>query len=148
MATPLVGVQSYLPTSRRRQRFTPGEELAIGEGQSQWMPQIFTSQADSPAVDLANPDKNAAMWAAPAAIAGGVAGRQIHDSTLGGAVGATALGALTYLLARRARQASNDNVIERMRRIPANGTRRDVESDPVYQAEIDRATQLQAARLQ
>lgn len=153
MATPQLGVQTYLPTGRRRKSFTPGEQMAIEEGQDQWIPRIFTAQSDSPAVDMASPNKTGVLFGAPVGLAGGMlagglarsSGMSENAAAAVGTGAAGALGLLTFLLARQNRQADNETILERMRRIPANGTRRDVEADPVYQAELERANRLQAA---
>ena len=74
-----VSLQQYMPLVARRPVLQPAEQDAIAEGKSQWLPQIFTFMADSPAVDMHSPGKGALMASLlGAAAAGGGAHR--HDA--------------------------------------------------------------------
>lgn len=141
----MVSLQQFMPITNRRQRFTPQEQEQIDSNSSNWFPSVFRSSADSPAVDMHSPSKAALM----AALAGGGAGYYGSEmfkaspvtkmlATSGGAI-------LPAIIAYMSTQANNDDVVERMRRIPPDGTRRDVESDPVYQAELNRQAQSGAS---
>lgn len=135
-----VSLQQFMPLVQRRPGFTPSEQAAIDEGQSQWFPQVFKSWADSPAVDMAGPGRTAILAGLGV---GGLTGLGMHamkadpKTTAYSTLGAGALGALVGYLHRHAR---NNDIEEQMRRIPPNGTRRDVLSDPVLQAELNRTS--------
>lgn len=140
-----VAMQQYLPLSARRTRFSPAEDAAIAQGQSQWLPALFTSMADSPAVDMHSPGKAALM----AALLGGGAGAGVSH-IMGGSTGTTAgvggvAALLSALAAYHSTQANNEGIEEMMRRIPTGGTRRDMLSDPVLQADRDRQAQSSAS---
>lgn len=150
--------QQYMPQYQRRTEFTPDEQELIRRNKGNVIPKIFTSQADSPAVDMASPLWSAAggglIGAALGAGAGSYLSTVAGHRTMGGAlpgspamigVGAAAggiIGAIGSALSRRARNAS---IEEGMRRLPPGATRRDVEADPVYQATQDRAARIRAA---
>ncbi len=142
---PMVNLQQYMPIVRRRNQLTPQEQAAIEANQRNWFPAMFTSGADSPAVDMHSPAKAALMAALAGGGAGylgaGLANASPSTRTMITAGGATLPALLAYLSTR----AKNDDVVETMRRIPANGTRRDVESDPVYQARLNREAQSGAS---
>ncbi len=139
-----MSVQQYLPTNPRRSEFSPEEEREIEKGKQQWIGRIFQSDADSPAVDMASPTKSALLAALLGALGGGVVGSTLGDggnaagATIGATLGAGLGGAAGYF----GRVATNKSIEEQMRRIPENGTRRDVLSDPVVQARL--AMQMQA----
>ena len=135
-----VSLQQYLPMVQRREKFSPDEEQAISAGKDQWFPQVFTSMADSPAVDMHSPGKGALLAGLGA---GGLVAGGTHF--LGGSpkvtAGAGALGGvLSALAAYHAINANNQGTEEMMRRIPEGGTRRDMLSDPVLQAEQERSS--------
>lgn len=141
----VVNLQQFLSSTPRRSRFTPDEATAIEDGKSQWFPAMFTSAADSPAVDMHSPLKASLL----AGLLGGGAG-MAGAHFLGASPNTTTMtgagsGLLAALLAYNKTTANNEGVEENMRRIPANGTRRDIEADPVYQAERDREAQSGAS---
>lgn len=133
-----VAMQQFMPLVARRHNFSPDEQRDIQDGQSQWFPRLFKSLADSPAVDMMSPGRAALM----AGLGGGsLVGLGLHAagvSPKGVAGGALGSGALAALAAHFATRAHNNTVEETMRRIPEGGTRRDVLSDPVLQAEMNR----------
>ena len=141
--------QQYMPQYQRRTQLTPEEQELIRRNKGNVIPKIFTSQADSPAVDMASP-----AWAGVGgAIGGGLLGaglgahlgapaeRMGTGAVIGGAAG-TVLGAVVAAMKRRAQNAT---IEEQIRRIGPNGVRRDIEADPVYQADQSRAALLRAA---
>ena len=151
--------QSYLPVAKKRD-LTKAEKEEVERESKKWIPRIFQSEADSPAVMLSSPDKMsrviAAIGALPALGAGAVAGHSIGKSVGGGAgiaagAGAAALGTPSYLLLRtilkRAQRAHNRTIVDKMQRLPEGATIRDIKSDPVYQAGIDRRNATTRAML-
>lgn len=141
----VVHMQQYMPLVGRRTRFTPQEQAAIDENKRNWFPEMFTSSADSPAVDMHSPGKAALMAGLLGGGAGLLGASAFDTSPQTKAVAGAGLGTLAAVMAYLKTRANNDSVEESMRRIPANGTRRDVESDPVYQANLDRLAQSGAS---
>lgn len=139
-------VQQYAPVGDRRD-FTEGERKAIAAGQSQWFPKIFQSFATPIPEMMASPGRAAAL----AGLLSGTFGAGIGAAATGGkSVGvpvAAGLGAggLSALLAYYGRKASNEDLEEIMRRLPAGATKRDYMADPAVQAQYDRAAMIAAA---
>ena len=133
-----VALQQYMPLVPRRAQLTPNEDEQIETNKRNWFPTVFTSMADSPAADMHSPGKGALMAGLGAgALAGGGAhflGASPSTSAGVGTVG----GLLAALAAYHATSAGNAGIEEMMRRIPPDGTRRDMEADPVLQAGKDR----------
>jgi len=151
--------QRFAPIVKRRDDLTQEEREEIEKGKRQWWPRIFRSKMDSPAVDMASPGKAALLSALWGAAVGGGTGAVLSQpmkphagvrdlignadakaTMLGALLGAGVLGTIGYY----GRKAKNRDIEESMRRIPANGTRRDIESDPVYQEERTRAINARA----
>lgn len=131
-----VSTQHRLPTYERRQEFTPEEQALIDKNRRNVIPKIYKSRADSPAVDLASPVWSAVGGAIPGAVGGALTGYMVTDDKvkgmgglLGLLIGAGILGTISGLR----RNAQNKDIIENMRRIPPDGTRRDMMSDPLYE---------------
>ena len=141
----VVHMQQYMPLVGRRSRFTPQEQETIDANKRNWFPKMFTSSADSPAVDMHSPGKAALMAGLLGGGAGLMGASALDASPQTKVVAGTGLGTLAAIVAYLKTRANNDSVEESMRRIPANGTRRDVESDPVYQANLDRLAQSGAS---
>ncbi len=143
-----LAVQSFMPTGGRRELSQPERDL-VDKGKSRWMPRIFPSYA-TPAHELmASPLKQSLLWGLPAATLGGLAtAGYASQAGLGnpvagglGALGALGIGGLTALITAKMQNASNEDVEELMRRLPPGATRRDLMSDPVYQADMNRGFQ-------
>jgi hypothetical protein len=138
-----ISAQQYMPTYGRRETFTPDEDRLIAANRKNVIPKIFRSKADSPAVDMASP-----AWAG---VGGGLVGGALGLAVGGpGGRGTMAAGAgigaiIGSIVMAKSRKAHNESIIENMRRLPPNGVRRDLEADPVYQAEAGRAAARQAA---
>ena len=138
--------QQYMPQYERRKEFTPEEQATIDANRRNVIPKIFKSQADSPAVDMASP-----AWAGlggagiGAAVGAGVMSGTQSPKAMG--YGAAAGGVLGAVIGIMKRKAQNASIEENMRRLPAGAVRRDVQADPVYQAEQDRSARLRAAAL-
>jgi predicted lipid-binding transport protein (Tim44 family) len=129
-----VSTQRRLPTYERRQEFTPEEQALIDKNRRNVIPKIYKSRADSPAVDLASPVWSAVGGAIPGAVGGALAGYMAtlgdnKGGLIGLLIGAGILGTISGLR----RNAQNKDIIENMRRIPPDGTRRDMMSDPLYE---------------
>lgn len=150
--------QQYMPQYERRKEFTPEEQELIRRNKGNVIPKIFTSQADSPAVDMASPAWSALGGGAAGAAFG--AGLGSYVSTVGTgnigngvipgdpravAIGAGVGGVIGAIGAALKRKARNATIEEGMRRLPPGAVRRDIMADPVYQAEEDRRSRLQAA---
>lgn len=155
------GVQQYMPLGKRRD-LTEEEEEEVDKAKKKILPRIFDSDQDPISADMASPG-----WAAGGGGAlGGLAGAMLGSAmgitiggpkrnatmqggmNLGGALGLGAGGLIGALLAYHARKAENATLEERMRRLPEGANRRDMKSDPVVQAEMNRAATLAAARIQ
>lgn len=141
-----VALQQYMPLVPRREHLTDNELANIDNHKRNWLPTIFTSMADSPAADMHSPGKGALMAGLGAgALAGGAAhflGASSNVTTGVGTVG----GLLSALLAYHSISAGNAGIEEMMRRIPPDGTRRDIEADPVLQADRDREANTGASQ--
>jgi len=127
--------QRYMPTYSRRDELTPEEQKLVAKNRKNVIPKIFTSAADSPAVDLASPAWSAVGGAGVGALVGGISGANMagwryagRGAAIGSVLGAGILGAI----AAKYRHARNQGVLEYMHRIPPDGRRRDLYSDPVY----------------
>lgn len=77
--------QQYMPQYKRRE-LAPDEQSLLGNESQKWMPRIFTSDADSPAVDAASPGRSALLAGLSVggigALAGGLAGSTPGTHTL------------------------------------------------------------------
>jgi uncharacterized Rmd1/YagE family protein len=146
-------VQRYLPTQKRRE-LTPQEQTEIESRKNNLFEKFFPNLSDSPAVNMASPTKRAmALWAAAALYGAGVGGatslaHSEGESALPGALKGAAIGGVLGIPAAALyamhRDSLNKSIEENMRRIPRNGTIRDLQADPAWQAEEDRRRMMQA----
>ena len=141
---PQFGTQQFLPIDTRRE-FTPEEQARVDEGQSRWLPRIFTSYATDPAETMASPTKQGLLTALLGAGVGGLAGAHMGNMTkdptgagVGGLIGAGLGGLVGGIGGMWNRQAENDSTEELMRRLPPGARMRDIMSDPVFQRDTDR----------
>jgi hypothetical protein len=139
------GTQQFLPIDTRRE-FTPEEQARVDEGQSRWLPRIFTSYATDPAETMASPTKQGLLTALLGAGVGGLAGAHMGSMTkdpagagIGGLLGAGLGGLVGGVGGMWNRQAENDSTEELMRRLPPGARMRDIMSDPVFQRDSDRS---------
>jgi hypothetical protein len=148
--------QQYSPIMERRD-LSKNEQSEVDRESNKLIPRIFKSEEDPLSVDMASPWASGAAGAAIGGTAGallssplGLAPRTIGSenrrnlslaAVLLTLAGATAGGVIGY----KGRQAKNRTVQERMRRLPEGARRRDVFSDPAYQADLDRQNQLMQA---
>jgi hypothetical protein len=133
-----VSTQRRLPTYERRQEFTPEEQALIDKNRRNVIPKIYKSRADSPAVDLASPVWSAVGGAIPGAVGGALAGYMAtpgdnNAKGMGGLIGLLIGAGILGTISGLRRNAQNKDIIENMRRIPPDGTRRDMMSDPLYE---------------
>ena len=140
-----ISTQQYLPVNERRE-FSPEEQERIEKGKSRWLPQIFQSYATDPADTMASPTKSGLLTGLLGAGVGGLAGARLGSMTkdptgagVGGLIGAGLGGLVGGVGGMWNRQAENDSTEELMRRLPPGARMRDIESDPVYQRDIDRS---------
>ena len=121
-----------------RRELTPEERLLVYKNRRNAIPKVVKSLADSPAEDLASPVWSAVGGAIPGAVGGALTGYMVTPGDdkakgmgglLGLLIGAGILGTISGLR----RNAQNKDIIENMRRIPPDGTRRDMMSDPLYE---------------
>lgn len=147
-----VAHHSYTPIAPKRD-LDPEEQQLIDQAKTNWMPRIFTSQATKLHELLASPGKQAVLsgllggglGAGLGAAFGHKLGRGDEGSTLAGAgIGGLALGLPSALSGYWGRQAENDDIEEQMKRLPAGATLRDMMSDPVWQADANRAAMMAA----
>lgn len=128
-----VGVQSYLPVQAKRP-FSRQEQDAIQHGLDQWWPKFFPSYSTTPEELLASPAKSA--------LAAGILGTALGAIlTMSHRLPLSILPVLGFLgggLGYFLRRQHNEDVLDLMHRFPAGATRRDLLSDPVYQAELNR----------
>lgn len=141
--------QQYMPLYNRRD--LSGAELSDIESASEKiMPKIFKSKADPLTADMSSPMWSALGGGLVGSMLGGVAGSVIaprsaaeYVSGLGAGIG----GIAGAVIAAKRRQAKNQTLIEQMRRLPPGAVRRDLESDPAYQAELERNARIRAATI-
>lgn len=134
-----VGIQSYLPVNQKRS-FTFAEKQSIQTGLGQWWPKIFKSYATPTAQLLANPAKSAILAGGILGLVGlavGLSANVEHRGLAAGVIG-TITGGIGAALGFFGRQQKNEDVLDLMSRFPEGATRRDILSDPVYQADLNR----------
>lgn len=125
-----MNVQRLLPIAGRRS-LSPDEQAAISEGQNQWIPKIFDSLSDSPAVNMADPAKQSLLWGAGIGLPVSLISAANSGSPIGGlGMGLTA-GGIAAALAYLSRHKANQDIEETMRRLPRNANLRDFEADPL-----------------
>lgn len=130
--------QNFLPVSKRRK--LSDEEIAfIEQEKSKWIPKIFKSMGDHPAVDMHSPVAAAILQGLIGAALGGFAGHALthnpknpNESSPGAYIGAGLGGLLGGALGYFNTDAKNETIMDMISRIPEGGTRRDVLADPVY----------------
>lgn len=143
------GTQQYLPVQNVRD-FSPQEAASIRSRESRLLPKIWQSYGTPIPELLANPGKQGLAGALAGGLTGASAGALLGGSAhagkgalVGGGLGASLLGSLAYF----SRRKQNEDIKELMRRLPQGATKRDMFSDPAYQADINRRTQMQSAAL-
>ena len=137
-------VQTHLPVNEKRE-LDKEEERNIRKGSDQWMPKIFKSYKTPAHELLASPMKQALLAGIPFGALGGAVGYGMtagkgHDqyAGLGTGIGAVGMGGLAGLISYFSRKAQNENILSLMSRLPKGSTYRDLLSDPVLQADMNR----------
>lgn len=131
-------VQQYVPIMEKR-NLSPNEFYQVQQGQSQWIPKLFSSYATPLSQMMASPGKMALVHALGGALLGGLVGFAKRGGSLGRALGFGVIAAgLGGLLGYFTQQQRNENMLDMMQRLPANATKRDLLSDPAYQADETR----------
>lgn len=125
-----MNVQRLMPLAPRRD-LSPEEQAAVAEGQSQWLPKIFDSLSDSPAVNMADPAKQSLLWGAGVGVPVSLIAAANSGSPLGGLGSGVMAGGLAAVLAYLSRRKSNQDIEETMRRLPQNSNLRDFQADPL-----------------
>lgn len=150
-----LAMQQYAPIHARRE-LSPNEEGEVEREQGKWLRAPFASDSAPISRKMADPLKRALIaslfFAVPGGVAGALAGKKLGGGlgamAAAGSAGAAATGGLGGLLTYMVNDRTNEDLKEMMRRLPEGARIRDMKSDPVYQKERDRATQMAAARLQ
>jgi hypothetical protein len=151
-------LQSYLPVGQKRQ-LSPEEEARIESRKGAVLPKIFKSLKDNPEADIHSPWTMASILGLLGAGGGGVLGAGLGNAIggktdnpelgagIGGALGAGLGGLAGGALGYHGTNAENESIEEMMSRLPEGAKRRDMQSDPVYQAEQERKNRMMAAQL-
>lgn len=153
-------VQTYAPIAKRRE-LSPVEEQLSDRESRKVIPKIFQTKSDPIPVRMSSPGVASGALGTIGAALGGLAGGLVGSGVdaargsdgekgntyaiAGAATGATVLGSLFGLLGYHGKRQSNENLREAMRRLPEGATIRDLESDPVYQRNLDRMALIAAA---
>lgn len=142
-----LAAQRYMPIGKRRE-FSPEETSEIGSAESRVLPTLFPSLASPAHSGMYSPLSSAALSGLLGAGIGGLGGAAVsQNNPLAAAIGALGGGTIGGIYGYLKRRQANDSIREMLRRLPEGATMRDLESDPVRQAEKDRAAQLQAAAM-
>ena len=142
---PQVALQQYAPVGQRRE--LTGEERAnIALGESRWFPQIFQSHGTPAHKLMSSPGKGAVIGALGGAGAGSMLGAMLAGSGEGAAIGGLGGAGLMGLIGYFSRRARNEALKDLMSRLPEGATKRDIRSDPVVQADEQRAHDKQMRR--
>lgn len=143
------GIQRYLPILSKRELTKP-EKKDIQHGLNQWFPRVGAGYSTPITQLLASPIKNSVLLGG---ILGGLAAamplirvtaaiaasKPLRVPLLCAAVLGSVLGGIGSILGYFRRRQQNENILELMQRLPPNATKRDMLSDPVYQADLDRS---------
>lgn len=142
-----VGVQSYLPVNNKR-TFSWAEKQQVSQGLQRWWPKLFASYGTPAHQLLASPGKAALLVGGLFALVGmALGGHYIEgeNKTISALAGGLISGGLGSVLGYFGRQQKNENMLDLMERFPEGATRRDILSDPVYQADLNRGSMASAA---
>ena len=147
--------QEYIPVADKRE-LGPDEQANIAKGESRWFPKLF-SHYGTPAHELmASPGKMGLISAVPGALLGGGLGALLggrigggrrgsfdpETAMAGAGIGALGGGGLMGVLGGMAQKQENENINDIMSRLPRGATKRDIMSDPAYQADLTRAAMM------
>ena len=140
---PNIGTQAYLPVMEKHDLEKP-EQKEIKRGLSQWWPRIGAGYSTPIPQLLADPLKSGILSAIGTGIVGAVIGvlaiRSLLSLVVGGALGMLIGGVMGFINRRQ----QNENILDLMQRLPQGATKRDLLSDPVYQADLTRQAAARA----
>ncbi len=134
---PNIGTQAYLPVMEKHDLEKP-EQKKIDQGLNRWWPKIGAGYSTAIPELLASPGKSATLSAVGTGITGAGLGLMACKNAIGASIGGLlgmALGGITGFINRR---QQNENILDLMQRLPQGATKRDLLSDPVYQADLAR----------
>ncbi|MDX2086018.1 MAG: hypothetical protein SFZ03_11600 [Candidatus Melainabacteria bacterium] len=142
---PSIGVQSYIPLGYKRP-LEPSEQLAVEQGLRRWIPKLGAGYSTPIPQLLASPGKSAiisglmgggfaGIMALFFAITSHLKGALALTITVGAAAILGTIGAVEGFFSRR---KTNEDYLDIMARFPVGATKRDLESDPAYQAQLTR----------
>lgn len=144
-----IGVQSYVPVQKKRKKESPEEQANIERGLSKWLPKIWQSYSTPAWQMLASPGKQSLLTGLGGGGLGALIGAGLGSKISRRDPGATGVGAgigggagalIAGLLGYFARRQENENILEILKRLPPGATKRDILSDPAYQADLYRNT--------
>lgn len=141
-----INMQRFVPFSGPRE-FSPDEQAEVDAGKQKWFRGPFASRSDSMARKMADPKKRAVMAFILSTLGGtafGAHGGKAHVGALAGAAAGVPIAALTHAFADK----ENRDIEGDMRRLPRDMTTlRDLESDPAWQARVERKAALSRAAM-
>lgn len=134
------GVQSYLPINEKRE-LEKSEEKEVKKNLRNFWPKIGAGYSTPIPELLASPIWSAVGGAIGTGLTIGLLGaicclRKALPLFIGGSVIGAVIGAFTGFISRR---RQNENILDIMKRLPPNSTKRDLLSDPVYQKDRELA---------
>lgn len=136
----------YAPIGDRRHDFTPEEQTAVSEGESQWLPKLIQTDSTPIPEMMASPGKQSVLAGLLGGAAGGGIGYAIggaRGAALGG-LGGAAVGGLGRFLHQK---KENEHLAETMRRLPIGATKRDYDAERMLgDAFVDKYGQDKAAK--
>jgi hypothetical protein len=156
------GAQQYLPVNNKRELTEP-EQADIQAGLKQWTPKWGAGYSTPLTQLLASPTKGAIILGGIMGVFGAIPGIVMaivnktvkeagEKSELAGlaaimaAVGGIFMGALGAAIGYFGRRQENENILDILPRYAPGATKRDLLSDPVYQADLNRrAAAIRAA---
>jgi hypothetical protein len=124
-------IRNFIPFAPdRRDPLEPFELKQMEEGQSQWFPPIFQTDATPMPHMMASPARQGLLAGATAGALGGAAGYGAGqyagiDPRIGAAIGGIPLGMIAALLQYKKRWKKNEHIEEVLRRLEPGSTRRD-----------------------
>jgi hypothetical protein len=135
-----VGTQQYMPINQKRQ-LTPQEQKEIEKRKKSW-PSWYTSYATPATGLIASPFKSGIVSTIGTALLGGLTGliftlesrSRLTYALIGAGIGAV----LGFFIGPLNRKKKNEDIIDLMQRLPEGASKRDILSDPVYQADLTR----------
>jgi hypothetical protein len=140
---PQIAAQKYIPLGKKRDLSTD-EQKKVDKGLNQWFPTLFASYSTPITSLLASPGKDAVLSSLVTIGLGGLLTLLSSSRNKGlYAIGTAALALIVGIGSYFGRRQQNDNILDIMKRLPPDSTKRDLLADPAYQADLDRRAQRQ-----